>query len=115
MKRIIITLALLVATAALAVVATGGDMFNEPEPTHTPEAQADFGVAGPDGQTVICKNGKELRVPKGLLNKLPPPPSQRSKADKADEGEKVWRCGEGKDPHRNPKLVDKKDDPLTRP
>ena len=112
MKRSILILALLAVAAVLAVTAaTGGGG----SPTGEPFDQATFGVDGPDGQPVVCANGKELRVSKDTLRAKPPKP--HTKAAKAETGGKVqvWRCGTGKDPDKSPRLIDKAQDPLASP
>lgn len=111
MKRSIIILALLAVAAVLAVnAATGGGG----SPTGEPFDQSTFGVDGPDGQPVICSNGKELRVSKDKLTEKPPKPGTKdAQKAEAEKGKlKVWRCGTGKDPDKNPRLIDKTVDPL---
>ena len=108
-KYISIVLGLLAISAALVTVAVGSD---PPPPKGSPFAsdQTDFAVAAPDGGTIICKNGKELRVKKEKLMELPPTPEEAKKAPKSkdkDNGKmKVWRCGNGPDPDKHPVLVD---------
>lgn len=75
--------------------------------------QADFGAAGPNGDPVICANGKELRLPRELL--VGPPsydPSSGEPPPPNPEEEMVGRCGEGENPHRNARLVPISEDPL---
>jgi hypothetical protein len=111
MKRTIIILALLAVAAVLAVVAAGGG--GTPSGPPLASAQADFGVDGPDGKPIVCKNGKELRVKKELLLAKPPPPGQLKKEGNGKN--KVWRCGPGPDPDKHPRLIDKAEDPLANP
>jgi hypothetical protein len=111
MKRSIIILVLLAVAGVLAVnAATGGGGT----PTGKPFDQATFGVDGPDGQPVVCSNGKELRVAKDKLARKPPKPGTKDAQAAAEEKGtlRVWRCGTGKDPDKNPRLIDKADDPL---
>jgi hypothetical protein len=108
MRRTIIILGLLTISAVLISAAIGGGP-SEPKSEPFKSGQLDFGVDGPDGQPIICKNGKELRVKKqDLLGEKPPPPGQLKKEglEKENGKTKVWRCGKGADPDQNPVLVD---------
>lgn len=112
MKRTIIILALLASLAAVLAVnaATGGGGA----PSGAPFDQATFGVDGPDGEPVVCSNGKELRISKDKLTEKPPrPETKEARAAKEEKGKlMVWRCGTGKDPDKHPRLLAKTDDPL---
>lgn len=104
MKRMILLLgAVAVGATLLAVAATGGENSPPPPPRHAPAQQGGetFGVDGPDGKPIICANGKELRVPKGLVERPPLPPNAQGRS----QGEYGWRCGTGAAPERNPRLV----------
>lgn len=120
MRRIIPILVLLLATATFVVVAAGGaDQPPEPAFTSDTDAPTTFGVDGPDGQPVICANGKELRVPKSkVLGKPTLTPTAAAKqallSPKRSE-EQFWRCGTGANPHLSPRLVPASEDPLNAP
>ena len=111
-RRIVIALVLLAAAAVFAVAGTGGKREPGQPPTHTPMEQDDFAVAAPNGGIVVCANGKELRLPKELVMRPPPPydPSSGEPPPPNPTEEMVWRCGTGDDPDRHPRLV-----PTSRP
>lgn len=114
MKRYIIIPVLLVVSAAFIVsAATGGG--GTPVGTPFDSGQSSFGVDGPDGQPVICANGKELRVPLSLLRTLPSEHGKAALAKQKPAQMLVWRCGTGEDPDKNPRLIDKAADPLANP
>ena len=122
MKRLLtIAVGLVALAGAGAVFAVGGD-----EPPHTlPWVASDgridlakapdaFEVSGPDGEEVVCANGKKLKVRKELLLGPPPKTPDELRAGPADAGgsDLVWRCGRGKNPHLNPVLIPQSQDPL---
>jgi hypothetical protein len=121
MKRRTLVTALLLLTALVVtgIVIAGGS--SEPQRPPWIDAQgrlkqeglpASFEVAGPDGEAVVCANGKRLRVKKAdLVGPPPAPPS--AVAGRRDPGQDlVWRCGRGADPHLNARLVPESEDPL---
>lgn len=123
MNRYLITaVALLALVGAGAVFAVTND---EPPPPTPPWLQADgtidpskapdtFEVSGPDGETVVCENGRTLKVPKELLFGAPAETPAQLGARRAAAGGRdlVWRCGLGRDPHLNARLVPRAEDPL---
>jgi hypothetical protein len=122
MKRYVsVAVAIAVFVGAAAVLALAGD----DAPTAPPWVRADgtidvskapdeFGVSGPDGEEVVCSNGRRLKVRKELL--LGPPPGRpdqlRAERPASGGGDLVWRCGPGRNPHLNPVLVPRAQDPL---
>lgn len=122
MKRSIsVAVVLVVLVGAGAVLAVARD-----DPPTTPswvradgtvdlaKAPDELGVSGPDGKEVVCSNGRKLKVRKGLLFGPPPksPDELRAEQPGAGGGDSVWRCGPGKNPHLNPVLVPRSQDPL---
>lgn len=123
MNRYLITaVALLALVGAGAVLAVTND---EPPPPTPPWLQADgtidpaqvpetFEVSGPHGDTVVCGNGHKLKVRKELLFGPPTatPAELRAKRAAVSGRDFVWRCGLGRDPHLNARLVPQSEDPL---
>ena len=124
MKRYISVVVAVVALVGIgAVLAVAGD---DP-PSQPPWVNADgtidlskapdeFEVSGPDGRKVVCGNGRTLKVRKELLLGPPPkvPAELRAERPEAAAGDLVWRCGPGKNPHQNPILIPRSEDPLRR-
>jgi hypothetical protein len=122
MKRYISVVVAVVALVGIAaVLAVAGD---DP-PSQPPWVKADgtidlskapdeFEVAGPDGRKVVCGNGRTLKVRKELLLGPPPksPEALRAERPEAAAGDLVWRCGSGRNPHLNPVLIPRSQDPL---
>lgn len=114
-------IATLVAAALVAtgVVVAGGSSEPDRPPwveaggRFAPEkAPATFEVAGPDGQPVVCANGRRLKVRKGELFGPPPLTPDRLMLQPTPKEELVWRCGAGANPHLNARLVPESRDPL---
>jgi hypothetical protein len=78
------------------------------------KAPEEFAVAGPDGKEVVCANGRTLKVRKELLLGPPTktPDELRAQPPAAPGKDLVWRCGHGRNPHLNPVLVPRSQDPL---
>lgn len=106
-------LVLLVVAPASVVIAS--DRGGEPGPPEWVDAKGrvdqaklrgnpTIGVSGPDGNLVVCKNGKELRVKVKDLLAPPLPPTGNVPADPPAEGY-VYRCGRGENPHLNAERV----------
>jgi hypothetical protein len=78
------------------------------------KAPEEFAVAGPDGKEVVCANGRTLKVRKDLLLGPPTktPDELRAQPPAAPGKDLVWRCGHGRNPHLNPVLVPRSQDPL---
>jgi hypothetical protein len=124
MKRYISVVVGIVALVGIgAVLAVAGD---DP-PSQPPWVKADgtidlskapdqFEVSGPDGQKVVCGNGRSLKVRKELLLGPPPktPDQLQTERPAPAAGDLVWRCGRGKNPHLNPILVPSSEDPLRK-
>jgi hypothetical protein len=116
MRRTTIIVLILLAALVSFGVARGSDQPGEPVFASGQATPTTFGVAGPNGEPLICANGKELRVPAASV--LGPPklnPTAAAKqgllAPKRGE-EKFWRCGTGATPHLNARLVPASEDPL---
>ena len=122
MKRYISIAVAVVALVGIgAVLAVAGD----DSPSRPPWVSADgtidlskapdeFEVSGPDGRKVVCGNGSTLKVRKELLLGPPPkgPAELRAQRPGTATGDLVWRCGRGKNPHLNPILLPRSEDPL---
>jgi hypothetical protein len=118
----------LIAAAALAALVGAGTVLavtNDGPPSTPPWVQPDgtvdiskapdtIGVSGPDGEVVVCSNGRRLKVRKELLFGPPPatPAELRARRSAANGHDFVWRCGRGANPHLNPRLVPESQDPL---
>ena len=81
------------------------------DPSKAPEY---VNVAGPNGELVICANGKPLRVP---FMPVPPPPGPASRfaPGQATDEDYLYRCGEGANAHLNPQMIPLSQDPLRKP
>jgi hypothetical protein len=121
----------LTAAAALLALVAAGAVYavtnDEPPPPTPPWIQADgqidltkvpetFEVSGPDGETVVCGNGRTLKVRKELLFGPPAatPAELRARRAAVTGRDFVWRCGFGSNPHLNARLVPEAQDPLRR-
>ncbi|HEY7453213.1 MAG TPA: hypothetical protein VH683_01525 [Thermoleophilaceae bacterium] len=116
-RSTVLVLIVLAAVVAFGVVARGSDQPGEPRFADGTSTAATIGVAGPDGEPIVCANGKELRVP---LTRLLGPPNVTPAAAAREAlltprlGEdRVWRCGSGARPDLNARLVPASEDPLT--
>jgi hypothetical protein len=118
-RSTLLVLIVLAAAVALGVVARGSDQPGEPDFAARTGTAATIGVAGPDGEPVVCANGKELRVPLARLLGPPnvtPATAAREALLTPKRGEdRVWRCGGGASPDRSPRLVPVSEDPLEAP
>jgi hypothetical protein len=122
MKRYLTPAIVLVALVAAGAVFA---VTQDPPPQAPPWVAADgridmskapdeIEVSGPNGEVVVCANVRRLKVPKELLFG---PPSQtpaqlRAERPEATGADLVWRCGKGRNPHLNPELVPRSQDPL---
>ena len=115
MPRITIILALVLGAASYGIWSAQAEPI-PPIPSFAGPngAPVSFGVDGPGGKPVICPNGKELRVSSTELFSLPPAPEElkRRGAPPESKVDKVWRCGLGANPDRNPRLIPASQDPL---
>jgi hypothetical protein len=111
MKRIIFILTLLVGLVSFGV-AEGSDQPPE-QNFMAAGAPASVGVDGPDGEAVVCANGKELRISKATLLARPTHDPTKVRPATSRKGDSVWRCGTAANPDRNPELVPVAEDPLT--
>ena len=118
-RRTLLVLIVLAAVVAFGVVARGSDQPGEPDFADDAGTAATIGVAGPDGEPVVCANGKELRVPVSRLLGPPnvtPATAAREALLTPKRGEdRVWRCGTGGRPDLNARLVPVSQDPLEAP
>lgn len=112
MRRFIIISTFLVAvtiTFGIVTIARGSEAPPPLTRENTPEF---FTVSDPDGNVIVCANGKELRVasarilaaPTGAPNAGAPNPTE----------DQVYRCGTGRSPHLNARLIPISQDPLRR-
>jgi hypothetical protein len=118
-RSFVIAVLLAAALVGTGVVVAGGSS----EPDRPPwadvggklapeKAPATFEVAGPDGQSVVCANGRRLQVRKSQLFGPPPVTPDRLMLQRPAKEELVWRCGTGANPHLNARLVPESQDPL---
>lgn len=123
MKRSLsIAIGVVIVLGAGAVLAVAG---GDPPPPTPPWVQADgtidqakapaeLEVSGPDGKRVVCANGRALKVRKELLFGPPAQTPDELRASRpAADGDLVWRCGRGKNPHLNPVLIPRSQDTLS--
>jgi hypothetical protein len=115
-RSTLLVLIVLAAAVAFGVAARGGDQPDEPDFAGRTGTAATIGVAGPDGQPVVCANGKELRVPLSSLlgppNVTPASAARQALLTPKRGEDRVWRCGTGASPDRNARLVPMSEDPL---
>jgi hypothetical protein len=117
MRRVLITLLLLLTALVPVGIVIAGDSADPGQPEwvdsegkmKNDSVPAELGVAGPDGMPVVCANGKQLKVTKADL--FGPPPLSRRPVE-TGSGDLVWRCGTGANPHLNARLVPESQDPL---
>lgn len=122
MKRHLGTAAVLVALAGAGTVYA---VTNDEPPAAPPWIQSDgsvdiskapdvIEVSGPDGEIVVCSNGRRLKVQKELLFGPPSatPTELRARRAAVTGKDFVWRCGSGANPHLNARLVPQAQDPL---
>jgi hypothetical protein len=122
MKRYLTPAVVLVAlVAAGAVLAVTQDAPPQAPPWVGADGRVDVSkapdeieVSGPDGEAVVCANGRRLKVPKELLFGPPSitPAQLRAERPEVPGEDLVWRCGKGRNPHLNPELVPRSQDPL---
>jgi hypothetical protein len=122
MKRYLTPAIVLVAlVAAGAVLAVTQDAPPAPPPWVGADGTVDISkapdeleVSGPNGEVVVCANGRRLKVRKELLFGPPAktPAQLRAQGPGAADEDLVWRCGKGRNPHLNPELVPRSQDPL---
>jgi hypothetical protein len=122
MKRYVsVAAAVVILVGVGAVLAVAGDDQPDAPPWVGADGRVDlskapdeFEVSGPDGKKVVCANGRTLKVRKEQLLGPPPQAPDQLRADRAAAGGRdlVWRCGPGKNPHRNAVLVPGTEDPL---
>jgi hypothetical protein len=118
-RNIIFVLIGAAAIVSVGVVARGSDAPDEPGFAKGRTAPASFGVAGPDGEPVVCANGKQLRVSTAELlgppNLTPDAASREMLLTPKRGEERFWRCGTGANPDVNARLVPASEDPLNAP
>jgi hypothetical protein len=118
-RSLVIAVLLAAALVGTGVVVAGGSS----EPDRPPwvdaggrlapeKAPAAFEVAGPDGQSIVCANGRRLKVPKSQLFGPPSLTPDRLMLQRSSKEELVWRCGTGPNPDVNARLVPVSQDPL---
>ena len=119
MQRVLIALLLLLTALVPVGIVIAGDSTDPGRPewvdsggkVEKDKVPSEFAVAGPDGKPVVCANGKQLKVKKADLFG-PPPPTRRPV--ETEFGDLVWRCGMGKNPHLDARLVPESQDPLKK-
>ena len=116
MRRVLITLLLLLAALVPVGIVVAGDSTDPGRPewvdsqgvVDEEKVPAFVGVAGPDGSAVVCANGKQLKVKKEDL--FGPPPAPPGRQAESEDSDFVWRCGNGKNPHLNARRVPRAED-----
>lgn len=110
MKKLIALIALVVAgTTGAVIAATDGppprpEWVGEDGVVDTTKLPEEFEVAGPDGESIVCANGKKLKV---KTDDLVGPPDKPEKLGPVVNPTRdfVWRCGRGPDPDKHPRMV----------